>query len=129
MHGLVNLQQMLVGEGLIDGDIVIAPGIVGGGTWLLTCASAAGDAVDMDISAQDASLECRQQGKLDAGGKSAWIGQMVSLTYCFTMCLWQAIYKIMLSGNTEILSEVYYLNVGGNGMLPEECLALAMAEA
>ena len=35
----------------------------------------------------------------------------------------------MLSGNTEILSEVYYLDVGGNGMLSEECLALAMAEA
>ena len=33
------------------------------------------------------------------------------------------------SGNTEILSEVYYLNVGGNGMLPEECLTFAMAEA
>ena len=54
---------------------------------------------------------------------------MLCSAYLFTINLWQAINKVVSSGYTEILRKVYYLDMVRHGMLLEESLALAVAEA
>ena len=100
-----------------------------GRTRLLTSSGTASDTIDMDITAEDASLEGRQQGELNTSSKTAGIGYMAGLTNGFTMRLRQSVNEIMIADNAEILGKVDNLYVGRHGMLPEEGLALAVAEA
>ena len=81
MDGLVDLQQVLMGESLIYGDIVVAPRKMGGGTRLLPRPSAARDAIDMDIATDNTCTQRRKHCQLNAGGKAAWIGQMGAICY------------------------------------------------
>ena len=67
-----------------------------------------------------------QQGHLDAGGETARIGHMLSLCNLLFINLWQTIDIIMIALNTEVLCEVDDLDVPWDGVLLEECLALAM---
>ena len=78
LDSLVDLQQVLVCEGLVDGYVVVAPREVGGGTGLLSGSRAACDAVGVYVTADDAGLQRGQQPQLDAGGKASGIGQMLA---------------------------------------------------
>jgi len=54
LNRLIDLEQVLVGEGLIDGDVVVAPREMGRCARLLTCSGTACYAVYVDVSADDA---------------------------------------------------------------------------
>ena len=51
LHGLVYLQKVLVIEGLVNGDIVVAPTEMCGCAGLLTCTGRTCYAINVDISA------------------------------------------------------------------------------
>ena len=76
-----------MGKGLIHRAVVVAPREVGGGTGLLTGTCRTGNAVDVDVAADDARTQCRQQGQLDAGGKAAGICQVLGLANLVAMGL------------------------------------------
>ena len=78
LYCLVDFQQMLMREGLVYGDIVVAPGEVCCCAWLLTCACATRYAVDMDVATDDACLQSGQHGELYAGGKASGISKMLT---------------------------------------------------
>ena len=96
VDGLVNLQQVLVGEGLIDGDIVGAPREMGGGSELLPGTGATGDSVDMYVATDDACLQRRQHGELYAGGETAGVGHTVGMADIAAVNLRQAIYPLTI---------------------------------
>ena len=129
LHRLVNLQQVLMGEGLIDRNIVVAPREMGGGTRLLTSSRATRDAVHVDIAADDACLQSRQHCQLDAGGKTARICQMLTVGYEVLMRLGQTVDIVMVTLDAEVLGEVDDLHVLRNGVFLQEGLALAVTKA
>ena len=96
---------------------------------LLTCASTACNAVHMDVSINDASLQSGQHSELDASGKAARISEMLAAFYRRAMRFGQSIDEIMLACDTEILRQVDNPDVRRNLMLLKELLALAVSEA
>ena len=72
---------MLVREGLIDGNVVVSPREMSRCSRLLTCARTACNAVHMDVTTNDASLQSGQHSELDASGKAARIREMLAAFY------------------------------------------------
>ena len=91
LHRLVYLQQMLMREGLVDGDIVVAPREVRRSARFLTGSRTASDAVHVDVAADDASLQSGQHGKLDASGEATRVGKMLTAANRLPVRLGQAI--------------------------------------
>ena len=129
LHRLVDLQQVLVGEGLVNRTVIVAPREMGGGPGLLSGTGAAGDTVDMDIAADNAGLQGRQHGQLDTSGKAAGVSQVLGLADGIAMGLRQSVDVVVRAGDAEVLCQIDNLHVGGDGVLLEEGLALAVAEA
>ena len=129
LHRLVYLQEVLVVEGLVDGDIVVAPTEVCGCTRFLSGTGRTSNAVDMDVATDDAGLQCRKQSQLYASGKATGIGQVHGTNGLLSMCLWQAIHIVMFACYTEILCQVDDAHMGRNLVLLKEGTALAMTKA
>lgn len=129
LHGLVYLQQMLMGKGLINRYVIITPREMSRCSRLLSCAGAAGDAVHMDIAADDTALQSREQSQLDTCGEATWVGEMLSTADDVLVGFWQTVYIVVIASDTEVLCKVDNLHSLRNGVLLEESLALAMAEA
>ena len=108
MDGLIYLMQMLMREGLVDGDIVVAPGEMSGCTWFLSCSCTSGDAVGVYVTADNPCFQCRQESQLDAGGKASGIGQMHARAYFLPVSLGQSVHIVVLSCYTEVLSLYLY---------------------
>ena len=129
LHGLVYLQKVLVVEGLVDGNVVVAPTVVCRCAGLLTCTGRTGYAVHVDVAAQHASLEGGEQSQLYAGGKATGIGKVHGATCLLAVCLGQTIDIVVFSGNAEVLCQVYDTHMGWDVVLLQEGTALAMTEA
>ena len=74
LHRLINLQQMLMGEGLIDRDIIVTLREVRCCTRLLTGSCTSRDTIHMHIATDDSCLQRRQHSQLNAGGKATRVG-------------------------------------------------------
>ena len=129
LHGLVDFQQVLVREGLIDGDVVVAPGEMGRSAGLLPCPRAAGDAVYVDVAADDACLQRGQHGELDAGSEAARVGEVEAALYHGAVRLRQTIYEVVPIGNAEVLRQVDDPDACWYLMLLQELPALAVTKA
>ena len=87
LNRLVYLQKVLMREGLIDRDVVVAPREMRRGTRLLTGSRAARDAVHVDVATDDASLQSGQHGELYASGKATGVCYTGSPVNDFTVRL------------------------------------------
>ena len=83
-------------EGLIDGDIVVAPREMCRCRRFLSGSRAARDAVYMDVATYDASLQGGQHGELYASGKATGIRKVLAIFYDRTMRLGQAIDEVII---------------------------------
>ena len=128
LHGLVYLQKVLVVEGLVDGDVVVAPTEMRGCAGLLTSTGGTGYAVHVDVSAQQSCLQCRKQCQLYAGGKATGIGKVHAVTGLLAMCLGQTVDIVVVAGNAEVLCQVYDAHMCRDVMLLQEGTALAMTK-
>lgn len=129
MDGLIYLMQMLMREGLVDGDIVVAPGEMGGCTWFLSCSCASGDAVGVYVAADNPCFQCRQESQLDSGGKASWIGQMHARAYFLPVCLGQSVHIVVLSSYTKVLCQIDNPYMAGYRVLLQEGSALSVSKA
>ena len=129
LQRLTNLGDVLVLEGLVDAQVGHAPREVGSGTWLLAGTRRACDGVDGNVVLEQVQVSCRQQSNLDGGGEAAGIGHMLCLHNLFLIYFWQAIDIVMIALDAEVLCQVDNLHVGGDGVLAEESLTLAVSEA
>ena len=93
VEALTNLVQMLVGEELVDAEIVVSPREMGGGAGFLSCSGASRDAVHGYVVVDDSHLSGRQQSELDAGGKASGISHVHGLCRSSLVYLGQAIDK------------------------------------
>ena len=129
--------QVLVGEGLVDAQVVVAPREVRGGAGLLTGTRRARDGIHADGTVEQAHLCRRQQRQLDARGKAAGVGQVARLTNLRAVDLGQSVDEVVaLAGecqrvalDAEVLRQVDDLNMRRDGVLPEKGFALTVAEA
>ena len=76
---LTNLGDVLVLEGLVDAQVIVAPREMGGGTRLLACSRGSCDGVDCHVFLQQIQVGGRQQGHLNASGETSGIGHMLCL--------------------------------------------------
>ena len=120
---------MLVGEGLVDAQVVLAPGEVRRGTRLLTGTRRTRDGVHRHIVFQQSHLGGGQQAELDGGGEAAGIGYVLRLLDLCLVDLRQAIDIVVVTLDAEVLCEVDNLHSLRNRVLLQEGLALAVAEA
>ena len=129
LHRLVYLQEMLMREGLVDGDVVVAPREVRRSARLLSCARTACDAVHVDVAADDAGLQSGQHGKLDACGEATGVGKVLAAPNRLPVRLGQAIDEIMLAPYAEVLRQVDNLHPRRYLVFLKELFALAVSEA
>ena len=61
LQTLSDLGDVLVLEGFVDAEVVVAPREVGGGSGLLSCTGGAGDGVHRHVACQQTHLRRRQQ--------------------------------------------------------------------
>ena len=128
LQTLTNLSDVLVLEGLIDAQVVVAPREMGCCAWLLTSASRTCDGINCDILFQQVEIGCWQQRYLYTSGETARIGYMLRLHNLFLVDFRQTIHIVVVALDTEVLSQVDNLHVLRDGVLLEESLALAMTE-
>lgn len=129
--------QVLVGEGLVDAQVVVAPREVCGGTGLLTGTRRARDGIHADGTAEQTHLCRRQQRQLDARGKAAGVGQVARLTDLGAVDLGQTVDEVVaLAGqcqrvapDAEVLRQVDDLDMRRHGVLAEKGLALPVTKA
>ena len=129
LQTLANLGDVLMLEGLIDAQVVVAPREVSGSSGLLTSASRTCDGINSHILLQQIEICCWQQCNLNTGGKASRIGYMLSLHDVFLVDLGQTINIIVVALDAEVLCQVDDFYVLWDGVLLEECLALAVSEA
>ena len=125
---LTDLSDVLMLEGFVDAQVVVAPGEVGRGTRLLTCTCRSCDGIDRYILFQQVQIGSRQQCHLNTSGEAARISQMLSLGNLFFVDLRQTIDIIMITLDAEVLCQVDDFYVLWDGMLLEEGLTLAVTE-
>ena len=81
---LLNFSKMLVGEQLVNGDIVIPPAEMGGLSWFFPCSGRTCDCGYMDLINDESGIGKRKKCKLDCRGKASRIGNVMSLAYVLT---------------------------------------------
>ena len=119
-----------MGEHLVDAHVVGAPAEVGRRHGLLACTGRAGDGVHCNVVGEESGLCQGQQTELYASGEAAGVGQVLALADLLLVYLRKAIHVVVCGGrNAEVLRQIDNLYMGGDGMLLEELLALAMAKA
>ena len=79
LDGLYYLGQMLMGERLVDADVVVTPAEVGGCTRFYACARAACDGIHVDVIVEHQVAGKRQQCQLDGCCKTTGIGYILAL--------------------------------------------------
>ena len=143
---LANLGDMLMGESLVDAQVVVAPREMGGGTGLHAGSRASRDGVDADGGSDEPHLGGRQQSELNARGKATGVGYMAGSADALAVDLGQTIDEVvhsrrrlgggdLVSGKSggwrkaEVLCQVDDLHLGGYVVLRQEPLALAVAKA
>ena len=129
LDGLTDLVKVLMGEGFIDGDIVVAPTEMRRSTRFLAGSRAARYAVDVDVAIDEATLQSRKECQLNGGGEAAGIGKVAGSADALAVGLGQTIDVVVIATKAEVLSEVDDADVVGDGVLTEEGFALAVAEA
>ena len=125
---LTDLSDVLVLERLVDAQVVVAPREVGRGPWLLTSACRTCDGIDGYIFFQQIEIGSRQQGHLNASSETAWISDMLGFLDVLLVNLGQTVNIVVIALDSEVLCQVDNLDVSRDGVLFEECLALAMSE-
>ena len=126
---LAYLSQVLVGEGLVDAQVVVAPREVGGGTGLLTSTGRACNGVDGDIVLQQVLMSGGQQTELNGSGEATGIGYMLGPCYLGLVNLGQTIDIVVTALDTEVLRQVNDFDMLRNGVLLQESLTLAVTKA
>ena len=126
---LLDLSQMLMGECLIDAQVVITPGEVGGSTGLLACTCRTGNGIDGHIFLEQSHLGSGQQGYLYGCSEAAWVGNMLCLLNGGLVDFGQTIDIIVVALDAEILCQVDNLDACRYAMFFEELFALAVTEA
>ena len=129
LYGLVDFQEVLMCEGLIDGDIVVAPREMRRCPWLLASSSAACNAVHVNVATDDACLQCGQHGELDASSKATWVCKVLAALYRRPMRFRQAINIVVFASYAKVLCKVDYFDICWYLMLFEELFALAVTKA
>ena len=123
-----DFQQMLVGQNLIDGQVVTAPAEMGGGSRFNARPGGAGDGLDVDVAREETGLGQRQEGQLDGGRETAGVGHFPRLGDPVAVQLRKSI-DIAVGLVPEILGQVDDLESFRTGMLLPESAALAMGRA
>ncbi len=126
---LRNLVQMLVGEELIGGKVVVAPREMGGSSGLLSGAGRACYGVHGDVVGEQSGRGQGQQTELYAGGEAAGVGQMLRLADGIAVGFGQAIDVVVVAFDAEVLRQVDDFHAVGYGVLLEKGLTLAVSEA
>ena len=129
LDGLPDFCDVLMLEGFVDAQVVIAPREVGGGTGFLAGTRGASDGINADILLQQVQVGGRQQCHLNGSSKATRISHMLSLLDVFFVNLWQTVDVVVIALDTEVLCEVDNFHIRRDGVLLEKCLALAVTEA
>lgn len=128
-QGHTDFGEMLMGEWLVDRQIVVAPAEVGCGSGLHTGTGASGHGGDayLAVGEQSGSRQ-REQRELQGGGEATGIGHGVGPGYEVAVHLGQTV-DVALAAVAVILGEIYYLQSGRTCMTLPEFPALAMGRA
>ena len=126
---LFDFGQMLVGKGLVDAQVVVAPREVRGGTGLLSGSRGTRDGIHADVLLQQVEVGGGQQSQLDAGGEAAGVGYVLGVLNLAFIDFRQSVDIVMVAFDAEVLRQVDNLHVLRDGVLLQELLALAVAEA
>lgn len=130
LYGLNYFGQMLMGERLVDADIVVTPAEVCGCTRFYACTRAACDGIHVDIIVEHQVAGQRQQCQLDGSGKAAGIGYVLALADCATVQLGQSVYERIAFGLQAVIhGEVYHLQAIRQGVGLHELAGIAMSGA
>ena len=129
LDGLPDFCDVLMLEGFVDAQVVVAPREVGGGTGFLAGTRGASDGINADIFLQQVQVGGRQQCHLNGSSKATRISHMLSLLDVFFVNLWQTVDIVVVTFDAEILCQVDDLNISRNRVFFQECLALTVTEA
>ena len=130
LDGLNYLGQMLMGERLVDADIVVTPAEVGGCARFYACACAAGDGINVDVIVEHQVAGQRQQCQLDGSGKAAGVGYVLALADGTAVQLGQSVYERIVIGLQAVIhGEVYHLQALGQGVGLHELAGIAVSGA
>lgn len=128
--GLNDFGQMLMGERLVDADVVVTPAEVCGCTRFYACARAACDGIHVNVIIEHQVAGQRQQCQLDSSGKATGIGYVLALAYGAAVQLGQSVYERIVFGlQTVIHGEVYHLQALGQGVGLHELAGIAVSGA
>ena len=127
-HGAVDLQQVLVRESLVDGDVVVSPAEVGRCARLYTRTRGTRDASGVHLALQQTLSRQREKTDLDGRGETTRVRQLSGLLDALTVHLRQAIDE-SVALVAVILREVDDLHVGRHHMRLQELPAIPMTRA
>ena len=124
---LLDLGQVLVREGLVDGDVVVAPAEMGRGRGFDARSRGSRDGVDMQVVVEHQMFRQGQDGQLDAGGEAARVGHVARLHDLLAVQLGESVDEIMLRALQAIVHrEVDDPHVGGHLVALHELACIAM---
>ena len=127
---LLDFGHVLVLEGLVDADVVVAPAEVARGARLDARACAACDGVHHDVVVQHQVLGQGEKAQLDAGGKAAGVGHVLGRAGGAAVQLGQAVDEVVIVALEAVVHrEVDDLQVFGYVVALEELARVAVGGA
>ena len=130
LERLLDFGHVLVFEGFIDTQVVVAPTEVARGSRLHARAGAAGDGVHQDVAVQHQVFGKRKQAQLDAGGEATGICHVFRLAGGAAVQFRQTVDEIVVGRSDAVIhGEVNDSQLFGHVVALQELLRVAVGGA